>query len=90
MAHVKIRATRTGYDGIKLRQPGDLFDWPADQKIPRWAQRADEPFVETSADADAQSLERRDQIAGMIGQSTPEPRTYAEAQTRGRGRPRGG
>lgn len=38
---MKVRATRTGYDGIKRRKEDEEFDWPADKKLGSWVEPTD-------------------------------------------------
>ncbi len=85
---MELRAIRIGYDNVKLRKPGECFDWPDDQPIPRWAQRASDPYSPDEEEQHAQDVARRDQMTENLGRHRQEsdPQTISEAGKR-RGRP---
>lgn len=86
---MQVRAIERGYDNIKLREPGEVFEWPDRLPMPTWAQNVSEPF-DREDEAERQrtaTLAKGDAAIGLPVES-PDPETLAEAQTRGRGRSR--
>lgn len=48
---MKVRAIQTGYDGVKVRQPGDEFEWPSDKPLGRWMERVNKSGRKPKSDA---------------------------------------
>jgi hypothetical protein len=85
---MKLRAIERGYDNIKLREPGEVFDWPDHLPPPKWTQDTSLPYdqeAETERQRTA-TFAKGDRAVGLPVEM-PEPTSFHEAQTR-RGRPR--
>lgn len=55
-ATVKVTATRRGYYGERLREPGDTFRFPADQALATWMV-LEENYIPPNAEADDEDEE---------------------------------
>jgi hypothetical protein len=84
---MQLRAIERGYDNIKLREKGEIFEWPDDVPPPSWTQDPSLP-VDEEAETERQrraTLAKDHTTERMVADA--EPQTFHEAQTR-RGRPR--
>lgn len=87
---MKLRAIQAGYDNLKRRAVGEVFEWPDTTPMPSWAQSVDLPYTRDDAQQAADQIAKRDLMTDRLSVTTSEPQTFQDAQTRGRGRPRGG
>lgn len=80
---MRVRAIKRGYDNIKLREPGEVFEWPDGKPAPSWTQDPAEPFDQESETARQRraTLAKGDMEIGLPV-TEPEPQTLHEAQAR--------
>lgn len=52
MAATKVKALRTGWDGLQRRREGDEFPWPEGRKLASWVEPVDPKDAKAAAESD--------------------------------------